>query len=358
MGRIHPRHVDDLLSIGEFASRCGLSAKMLRSYAAAGLLVPAAVDGFSGYRYYSPGQVHRARVIALLRRAGIAVGDITTFFAEPDPARLDRWDRDIAGASAARRRALAQARAALAIDPAPPSKGHPMPLTFLAATATRTGARDTNQDFALAREGLFAVADGFGDHGDTASRLALDTLDSVFAADHTISELFTACHEANQHVWQLSRTNGGDRATGTTLAALALTTDAAAAVLHIGDSRMYRLRHHRLTRLTEDHTATTELIQRGELAPDDARTHPHRHILTRALGVAPHVDIAYTGLSCQSGDRLLLCTDGVSTALSPDEMKTLLASQVSPQAVADQLVTRAVDRESADNTTTVVIDVR
>ncbi|MEG8183628.1 MerR family transcriptional regulator [Nocardia terpenica] len=90
MGRIHPRHVDDLLSIGEFASRCGLSAKMLRSYAAAGLLVPAAVDGFSGYRYYSPGQVHRARVIALLRRAGIAVGDITTFFADPDPARLPR----------------------------------------------------------------------------------------------------------------------------------------------------------------------------------------------------------------------------------------------------------------------------
>ncbi|QIS19477.1 MerR family transcriptional regulator [Nocardia terpenica] len=317
MGRIHPRDVDDLLSIGEFASRCGLSAKMLRSYAAAGLLVPAAVDGFSGYRYYSPGQVHRARVIALLRRAGIAVGDITTFFADPDPIRLDRWDRDIAGASAARRRALAQARAALAIDPATPSKGHAMPLTFLAATATRTGGRDTNQDTALAREGLFAVADGFGAHGDTASQLALDTLDSTFTPDHTISELFTAYHEANQHVWQLSRTNGSNQATGTTLTALALTTDAAATVLHVGDSRLYRLRHNRLVQLTEDHTATAELIQRGELAETDAQTHPHRHILTRALGVAPHVDIAYTGVSCKSGDRLLLCTDGVFTTLSP-----------------------------------------
>lgn len=350
--------MDDLLSIGEFASRCGLSAKMLRSYAAAGLLVPAAVDGFSGYRYYSPGQVHRARVIALLRRAGIAVGDITTFFADPDPIRLDRWDRDIAGASAARRRALAQARAALAIDPATPSKGHAMPLTFLAATATRTGGRDTNQDTALAREGLFAVADGFGAHGDTASQLALDTLDSTFTPDHTISELFTAYHEANQHVWQLSRTNGSNQATGTTLTALALTTDAAATVLHVGDSRLYRLRHNRLVQLTEDHTATAELIQRGELAETDAQTHPHRHILTRALGVAPHVDIAYTGVSCKSGDRLLLCTDGVFTTLSPEEMKTLLTSQISPHAAANQLVTHAATRESADNATTVVIDVR
>ena len=78
---------------------------MLRSYAAAGLLVPAAVDGSSGYRYYSTGQLHRARIIALLRRAGIAVDQIAMFFANPDTVQLDCWDREIVSESTARRQA-------------------------------------------------------------------------------------------------------------------------------------------------------------------------------------------------------------------------------------------------------------
>jgi PPM family protein phosphatase len=76
---------------------------MLRSYAAVGLLVPAAVDGSSGYRYYSTGQLHQARVIALLRQAGIAVDDIAGFFHHPDPSQVDRWDAEIVRESAARR---------------------------------------------------------------------------------------------------------------------------------------------------------------------------------------------------------------------------------------------------------------
>lgn len=83
------------MSIGEFSAQCNLSAKMLRSYAAVGLLVPAAVDSSSGYRYYSTGQLPQARVIALLRRARIAVDHIAGFFNNPETVQLDRWDRQI-----------------------------------------------------------------------------------------------------------------------------------------------------------------------------------------------------------------------------------------------------------------------
>lgn len=103
--------MNELLSIGEFSARCGLSAKMLRSYAGIGLLVPAAVDAWSGYRYYSTGQLHRARVIGLLRLAGVAVDDIARYFADPSAERWERWDREIVESSDSRRKALAEARA-------------------------------------------------------------------------------------------------------------------------------------------------------------------------------------------------------------------------------------------------------
>jgi PPM family protein phosphatase len=110
--------VEELLSMGDFSSRCGLSAKMLRSYAAAGLLIPAAVDARSGYRYYATGQLQQARIIALLRRAGIAPDDITGFFAHPGAAQLEYWDREIVRASAARRQVVIRSSTLLPHRPA------------------------------------------------------------------------------------------------------------------------------------------------------------------------------------------------------------------------------------------------
>jgi serine/threonine protein phosphatase PrpC len=356
--------VDELLSIGDFSDRCGLSAKMLRSYAAAGLLVPAAVDGSSGYRYYSTGQLHRARIIALLRRAGIAVDQIAMFFANPDAVQLDCWDRVIVSESTARRQALAQARAALALAHAPPPaqpeasiKGAEVSHAYVTGTATHIGGRDTNQDAVLVSDDLLAVADGLGglQRGDVASRLALDTFDAAFAADRSISGLLTAGREANRAVWQ--QANGQDATMGTTLAALALTSDGAAVVLHVGDSRLYRFRAGRLEQLTHDHTVIADLIRGGELSEEDAHTHPYRHVLTRAIGVAPEVDIDYAGVTCEPGDRLLLCTDGLFNALSPDQLNIVLASDAEPQKSADQLVTSAVECDAEDNVTVLIIDV-
>lgn len=102
--------MSELMTIAEFARRCGLSAKMLRSYARVGLLEPAEVDPESGYRYYAPDQFEQARLVALLRRAGIAVADIAAFVADPSPQTLDLWDRGLAVEVQARRSCIAQAR--------------------------------------------------------------------------------------------------------------------------------------------------------------------------------------------------------------------------------------------------------
>jgi protein phosphatase len=337
---------------------------MLRSYAAAGLLVPAAVDGSSGYRYYSTGQLHQARIIALLRKARIAVDDIARFLDDPDEVQLDRWDRQIMNDSTVRRQALAQARAGLAMDqaspptqPETPRKGSEVTHTFVIGTATHIGGRDANEDAVLVSDGLFAVADGIGglQDGEVASRLALDTLDAAFAADRTVSGLLSACQEANRAVW--GQANGRDNIMGTTLAAFAMTSDAAGIVLHAGDSRLYRLRHRRLEQLTHDHTIIADLLRAGELSKEDAKTHPHRFVLTRAIGVFPSVDVDHAGVSCEPGDRLLLCSDGLFKILAPDELKAALASEVEPQRLADQMVTNAVEREAEDNVTAMVIDV-
>src|SRR3954463_9602306 len=103
MGMVHARRVDELLSIGEFSRRCGLSPKMLRSYADGGLLVPAAVDRISGYRYYSPGQVRDAEIVAALRQAGIAVAEIRDFVDRPTPAALAEWNHRLIEEHQARR---------------------------------------------------------------------------------------------------------------------------------------------------------------------------------------------------------------------------------------------------------------
>ncbi|TWF93052.1 protein phosphatase 2C domain-containing protein [Saccharopolyspora dendranthemae] len=353
--------MNELLSIGEFSARCGLSAKMLRSYAGIGLLVPAAVDAWSGYRYYSTGQLHRARVIGLLRQAGVAVDDIARYFADPSAERWERWDREIVESSDSRRKALAEARAALLaeVSPAhPPRKGFVVTSTLQSGATTHTGGRERNQDATLVAEGLFAVADGIGGFvsGDVASRLALDTLESAFAADRTTAGLLEAARRANEVVWEKANADGTSM--GTTVVALGLTDDVGAVVLHVGDSRLYRLRDERLEQLTQDHNVPAELLRTHQVTDEEARNHPHRHVLTRAIGVGPEVEVDHAGASVKPGDRLLLCTDGLFNTQSPDELRDLLASGSDPQRTCDDLVEAALTREADDNVTALVLDVQ
>ena len=353
--------MNELLSIGEFSARCGLSAKMLRSYAGNGLLVPAAVDAWSGYRYYSARQLHRARVIGLLRRAGVPVDDIARCFADPSAERWERWDREIVESSDTRRKALAEARAALLADITPadqPRKGFAVTSTLEAGASTHTGGRESNQDATLVAEGLFGVADGIGGFGggDIASRLALDTAERVFTADRTTAGLLEAARQANEAVRQ--RAEAGGTSMGTTVVALGLTTDAGAVVVNVGDSRLYRLRDERLEQLTHDHSVPAELLRAHRITDEEARAHPQRHVLTRAIGVGPEVEVDHAGVSVKPGDRLLLCTDGLFNTQGADELRALLTSDEDPQRVCEALVEAALARDADDNVTALVVDVQ
>ncbi len=358
--------VDELLSIGDFSARCGLSPKMLRSYAAVGLLVPAAVDSASGYRYYSIGQLNQARVVALLRKAGIAVDEIARFFACGDPEALDRWERDLVSGTMSRQRALDEARAALTSEgvsalhaPVRGQKGAGMDHRMEAGVASRTGGRDRNEDAVLIGDRLFAVADGVGGlaRGDVASELALNVLEVSFAEDGSIAGLLEACRSANQAVWTEGGASDIESTMGTTLVALAVTSDVGAVVVNAGDSSLYHLRRGQLSQLTRDHTVVAELLRRGELTPAEAETHPYRYVLTRALGVGPEVEIDYAGAYVERGDRFLLCSDGLTKALSQDDFKALLASGAGPQESADHLVATATKRGEEDNVTALVVHV-
>jgi PPM family protein phosphatase len=230
---------------------------------------------------------------------------------------------------------------------------------FLPGTATHRGGRDTQEDAVLVGDELFAVADGIGGlhDGDVASRLALDTVGAVCAQDHSVSGLLNAGREANGAVWRQATANGENGTMGTTLTAVALASDGAAFVLHAGDSRLYRFRAGRLDQLTHDHTVVADMIRAGTLSEEEARIHPHRHVLTRALGVGPDLEMDHAEVPCQAGDRLVLCTDGLFKALSSDELNAVLSSKAEAQESADTLVAHAVDRAAEDNVTVLVIDV-
>ena len=142
---------------------------------------------------------------------------------------------------------------------------------------------------------------------------------------------------------------------GTTLTALALTRDVGAVVVHIGDSRLYRYRDEKLIQLTHDHTVPAEMVRAGELSESDSHTHAYHGVLTRAIGVGPDIDVDYAGVSIRSGDRFLLCTDGLFKALSLGAIKSALA-QPQAQTAADDLISKAVACGAEDNVTALLVD--
>ena len=163
-------------------------------------------------------------------------------------------------------------------------------------SATDTGlVRSVNQDLAVETPTLFAVADGMGGHagGEVAARLAVDTLTAAFGRQPTGAGLSEAVTEANPVVWEHSLENPDLRGMGTTLTAVALVNEDGRDVLalvNVGDSRSYRFHDGELTQITTDHSLAEEMVRTGELTSAEAAVHPHRHILTRALGVSADVD--------------------------------------------------------------------
>jgi len=232
-----------------------------------------------------------------------------------------------------------------------------------AGGATDVGkVRANNQDQMLVAETLFAVADGMGGHaaGEVASLTAVEALRAAFDQDPSAEGLAAAAEAANRSIWDRAQRDAEMRGMGTTLVAVALVTEDGEdrlAVVNVGDSRVYLLRQGELEQLTTDHSLVQELVDDGQLSEIEATVHPQRHVLTRALGVDPEVRVDCLQVLPMRGDRLLLCSDGLSRELNDGQVASVLRRIADPQAAARELVSEARDRGGADNITVVIIDV-
>ena len=230
-------------------------------------------------------------------------------------------------------------------------------------SATDTGlVRSVNQDLAVESPSLFAVADGMGGHagGEVASRLAIEALGVAFGRQPTGAGLSEAVTEANTVVWQRSQENPELRGMGTTLTAMAVVNEDGhdvLALVNVGDSRSYRFHDGELTQITDDHSLAEEMVRTGELTSAEAAVHPHRHILTRALGVSPEVTVDLWKIQPVRGDRYLLCSDGLTNELDTAQLAEVLSSVADPRRAAELLVRAARSHGGSDNITTVVVDV-
>ncbi len=224
--------------------------------------------------------------------------------------------------------------------------------------------RTVNQDLSLERDNLYAVADGMGGHvgGEVAARVAVETLDQAFEREPTVEGLRGAFSEANAAVWHESQVNEDLRGMGTTLTAVALVGGTEGhdvlALANVGDSRAYIFADGEMSQVTDDHSLAEERMRQGEMTEAEAAVHPQRHILTRALGVADHVDADMWQLELRTGDRLVLCSDGLTNEVDSDEMAGILGEVDDPAEAAERLVEAANGHGGADNITVVIVDVQ
>jgi protein phosphatase len=233
-----------------------------------------------------------------------------------------------------------------------------------AAARSDVGMRRTaNEDaYALAPElGLYLVADGMGGHvaGQLASRLAaehtVEALALVADRSATLTEKLRYCvAAANHHVFATAQGKPEVAGMGTTLVAL-LAGGGRFALAHVGDSRAYLVRGGRIRQLTDDHSLVAELVRRREISPDDAHGHPHRHVLTRAVGVRRSVDPDLAELTPAPGDVIVLCSDGLTTLVQDPEIAALVASESDLDEVCERLVALANARGGDDNVTVALV---
>jgi len=232
-------------------------------------------------------------------------------------------------------------------------------IRFSHGAATSVGrVRQVNEDRFLAVPPLFAVADGMGGHGsgDVASSIAIEDMAACAALRPLFTEaVLTALEHANRHIIERDKASRmGTTVTG--LAGLEAAGDDQLMVFNIGDSRVYRLAGHRLEQLTVDHSEVQELVLAGVITREQARTHPRRNVVTRALGSESGMLPDHWLLPPVTGDRYRVCSDGLFSELPDDVILPLLASGV-PQQAAEALVMAACDAGGHDNVTSVVVDV-
>jgi protein phosphatase len=230
--------------------------------------------------------------------------------------------------------------------------------------ATHVGKlRQVNEDSYLSRPdlGLWLVADGMGGHdaGDFASRTVVEELGRLEPAT-SAPALLTALEERVIHANDLLRQAGARRGSrgviGCTLAALVI-FDGAYACVWSGDSRIYRVRRGVVEQVTRDHTEVQELVDRGTLSPDEARTWPRRNVVTRAIGVFDRPELEMVQGRIEDGDIFVICSDGLTQHVGDDEIGQMVNLRPLGQAV-EQLIATTLERGAKDNVTVVTVACR
>jgi PPM family protein phosphatase len=224
------------------------------------------------------------------------------------------------------------------------------------AHRTDTGRqRQANEDSYFARAPVFAVADGMGgaQAGEVASRIAAGAFEERSVGDEPAEgQLEEIAQEANREIHQLAQVDSSRAGMGTTLTA-AMVRDDEVALGHVGDSRAYVLRAGELKRLTKDHSLVEELRRQGRLTEEQAEEHPQRSIITRALGPEPQVNVDTMTFPARDGDVFLLCSDGLTTMVSDDEIRDILVGAKNLRTAVNRLVDAANRGGGRDNITAV-----
>ena len=216
--------------------------------------------------------------------------------------------------------------------------------------------RQKNEDSYLAKAPLFVVADGMGGHaaGEIASRLAVQSFAGAHLSDSSDPDAVRqAVAEANRLVFETA--SGSTQGMGTTCALL-LVGNGTAQVANVGDLRVYRLRDGALEQLSRDHTLAAEMVNQGLISPAQA-LHDGGSAITRALGAGATVEPYAKTLELLSGDRFVLCSDGLSSMVADDDIKGIAVASSQAQDAAQNLVDAAKDAGGDDNVTVIVVDV-
>ena len=222
--------------------------------------------------------------------------------------------------------------------------------------------RQQNEDSFLAEETLFVVADGMGGHnaGEVASALAVTTLKAGARLGIDTTEDFRELvQQANSAIYTASLDDSTQSGMGTTVTALSIVEGEEPRVLvaNVGDSRAYLWRSGALSRLSVDHSYVQELVNEGIITPEAARVHPRRNIVTRALGIDRSVMVDVFTHFVRTGDRIVLCSDGLVDEVADIEIARVLGQHTDPQETAEALVMVANTNGGRDNTTVIVVDV-
>ncbi len=224
--------------------------------------------------------------------------------------------------------------------------------------------RVANKQIADLRGCLLMVADGMGGHqaGEVASRIATEKVSQQYFSrkktDSITEALSHAYRAANAEIYKLSSLNPTQRGMGTTCTSVVIAGNQLY-FAHVGDSRAYLFKRNQLQRITEDHTYVQELLKSKEITPAEAPAHPKRNILTNAMGTKPDllVDTGKHEHAFEAGDKILICSDGLSEYFPDQELAQYLA-EGSPETIADRLIATAKQRGGHDNITVIVAEHR